>query len=380
MANFSASIFEIRTGKIVIRDIPVIDNPDFMRQVNQEGSWSISIQVGDISVPATETLRGIFAPWRFGCAIAWDDQYIAQAGPIITSQFDDDSAIISVSGGGLWSLLNRRVVIDPDYPLAPTTASSLLNLATGDLNYGPLSLHTIAKHLVQDSCARPNFALPIDFPADISGTSVRNYPIYDLAPVGQRLKELTQVENGPDVDFAPYFDPSTPGYIRFQMRIGNPLLEQDGLDLVWDYGTGLRAVSIDSNGTAMVSGSFIRGNGSERASLVAYDQDLTLVNGGWPPTEIVESYSSVTEGATLQGHAAGAIELRRVPIELWSADVRADQIPMFGTYHPGTFAVFNMIDHLWVPDGGYLQRILGFQNGSQINEIRLILQAIEGAI
>lgn len=378
--TFSATIFEVKTGKIVVRDIPVIGNPNFERQINQEGSWNISILVGDISVPATSTLRSIFAPWRFGCAIAWDDQYILQAGPITTSQFLDTTNQIQVSGGGIWTLLNRREIVHPSRTLTPTTGSALLDMTTGDSSYGPLSLHTIAKKLVQDSCSRTNFGLPVDFPADIAGTHERTYPIYDLASVGQRLKELTQVDQGPDIDFSPYFDLSNPGYIRFEMRIGNPSLTTGAVPLVWDYGTGLRSVSIDSDGSAMVSGSFARGNGVERASLVAYDEDLTLVSNGWPPTEIVASYSSVTEGDTLQGHATGALDLYRTPVELWSAIVRADLMPFLGTYAPGTLAHFNMQGHRWIPDGSYQQRLLGFQQGATTTEVNLILQAIEGAI
>lgn len=377
---FSASIFEIRTGKIVIRDIPVIGIPQFDRQINQEGSWQIAVQVGDISVPKTETLRSIFAPWRFGCAIAWNDQYILQAGPVTTSQFSDTDSQIQISGGGIWSLLNRRLAIHPSKVLTPTTGSALLDLTTGDLAYGPLSLHTIAKKLVQDSCSRTNFGLPIDFPADIAGTHERNYPIYDFASIGQRLKELTQVDEGPDVDFAPFFDLSTPGYIRFQMMIGNPSLTTAAVPLIWDYGTGLRSVSIDSDGSAMVSNSFARGNGVERASLVAFDQDNTLVTNNWPPTEIVASYSSVTDGDTLQGHATGALELYRTPVELWSAIARADLLPSLGTYSPGTLAQFNMQGHRWIPDGSYQQRLLGFSQGTVANEVKLVLQALEGAI
>lgn len=377
---FSATIFEVKTGRIVIRDIPIIGNPAFNRQVNQEGDWQISVQVGDISVPRTETLRSIFAPWRFGCAVAWNDQYILQAGPITTSQFSDDSYQVQVSGGGIWTLLNRRTALSPAKVLAPTTASALLDLTTGDLIYGPTSLTTIAKKLVQDSCTRSGFSLPIDFPADVAGTATRTYPVYDLATIGQRLKELTQVENGPDVDFAPYFDPSNPGYIRFQMRIGTPTLLQPAVPIIWDYGSGLRSVSIDSDGSSMVSGVFAKGNGTERASLIAYDQDLTLVNNGWPATEITVAFSSVTEPATLQGHASGAKALYRTPVELWEAVVRADTLPTLGTYEPGYLATFNMQGHAWVPDGGYQQRILGFKTGPATNEVRLILQAIEGAI
>lgn len=377
---FSATIFELKTGKIVIRDIPIIGNPEFNRQINQEGSWRIRVQIDDVSVPVTETLRAIFSPWRFACAIAWNDQFIVQAGPVTTSQVDDYTRQITVSGGGLWTLLNRRTIIDPSYVLAPTTGSALLDMSTGDLSYGPTSLLTIAKLLVSDSCSRTGFGLPIDFPASTTGTHERNYPIYDLASVGQRLKELSQVSEGPDIDFDPYFDLSNPGYIRFQMRIGSPTLTQSGAPLVWDYGTGLRSVSIDSDGSPMISGIFARGNGTERASLVAYDEDLTLVGNGWPPTELVISFSSVTDGNTLQGHATGAKDLYKKPVELWSAIVRADQIPQVGTYQPGSLATFNMQGHPWVPDGGYQQRLLGFTQGPATNEVSLILQAIEGAI
>lgn len=378
---FSATIFELKTGKIVIRDIPIVGNPSFNRQINQEGSWGITVQVGDVSVPTTETLRSIFTPWRFGCAVAWDDQYIVQAGPVVTSQFNDTDYQIQVSGGGIWTLLNRRLTINPSYVLTPTSQTgTFLNLTTGDLAYGPTSLSTIAKRLVSDSCTRSGFALPIDYPADVTGTAVRNYPIYDFAPLGQRLKELSQVEQGPDIDFAPYFDPSNPGYIRFQMRIGTPRLDSNTVPLVWDYGSGLRSVSIDSDGSSMVSGVFARGNGTERASLVTYSSDQTLVNNGWPATEIVVSFSSVTDYTTLQGHATGAKNLYRLPVELWAAVVRADQLPELGTYNPGTLATLNMQGHAWVPDGGYQQRILGFTQGPATNELNLILQAIEGAI
>jgi hypothetical protein len=72
--------------------------------------------------------------------------------------------------------------------------------------------------------------------------------------------------------------------------------------------------------------------------------------------------------------------LYRTPVELWSAIVRADQLPFLGTYLPGMLANFNMQGHAWVPDGNYQQRILGFTQGPATNDVRLVLQAIEGAI
>lgn len=378
--QFSVFVFETVTGRIVINELPYVGSLPFARQINQPGSLSVKCVVGDISTPNNETLRGIFTPWRYSIGIAWDDSYIVQAGPIVTSQFDDATSVLTITAGGIWRLLSRRTILSPSYALVPTNGSALLPMSeSGDCNY-VASLHTIAKKLVQDSCARSGFSLPFDYPADVAGTNERKYPIFEFATVGQRLQELTQVENGPDVDFAPYFDPAKPGYVRYEMRIGNPLLQQEGLALQWDYGSGLRSVSIDNDGSKMITGSFVKGNGSERGSLVAYQHDRSLVNAGWPATELVETRSSVTEPGTLQGYADANVDLYRNPVELWNATVRADELPNLGTYSPGTFAYFNLQDHRWIPDGNYRQRILGFANGQSINDVKLTLQAVEGAI
>lgn len=378
---FSAFVFETVTGRIVLNELPYMGQPSFNRQINQQGSISMRLLVGDISTPPSTTLRSIFTPWRFSIGFAWND-YILQAGPIITSQFDDINRIITVTGGGIWRLLSRRVIVNPSPALNPTNGVTLLDMGSSyDEVIGPFSLHTIAKKLVQRSCTRTTgFSLPIDYPSDITGSNNRTYPIYDLATVGQRLQELTQVDSGPDIDFEPYFDPANPGYVRYQMRIGNPVLQQLGLDLVWDYQTGLRSVSVDSNGSSMVTGAFVKGNGTERSSLVAYQRDNTLVSIGWPATEMVDSRTSVTDASILQGYANSDVALFKNPVELWNAVVRADTTPILGTYSPGTYAVFNMQRHPWIPDGQYRQRILGFEQGSVTNEISLILQAIEGAI
>lgn len=377
---FNAFIFETATGRVVLRDLPYVGEPTYMREINREGSLSFRVVIGDVSVPPTTSLRALFTPWRFSVGIAWDD-YIVQAGPVITSQFDDTSTVLTVTCGGLWRLLNRRTIVHPSYALSPTTGGSLLNLgaANNEIVYTS-SLHTIAKKLVQDSCSRSGFSLPIDYPADIAGSNTRTYPLYDLASVGQRLLELTQVQGGPDVDFAPYFDLANPGYVRWNMRIGNPVLSQSGADIYWDYGTGLRSVSVDSDGSSMVTGNFVKGNGTEEGSLIAYQRDTTRTALGWPATELIDQRSSITDGNVLQGHADSNVALWKNPVELWDAVVRVDTLPDLGTYSPGDFARFNIQDHRWIPPGLYLQRILGFQSGGQVNEISLILQALEGSV
>ena len=75
-----------------------------------------------------------------------------------------------------------------------------------------------------------------EMPAPIAGGNTRTYYGYEFATAGQRLSEITQVQNGPDVLFVPYF--SAPNVIRHKMLIGNPTLKNERSN-AWSVGVVL---------------------------------------------------------------------------------------------------------------------------------------------
>lgn len=372
--GFAIHIAETVTGRIVHFNMPIIDTPQFSRRINDDGSISISIPVGDPGVPAVAKLRAITAPWRYSIAVLVGNTILAY-GPIVTYQFDHANSVLRLGAGSMWALFARRMLLAPGAAIA-----SPLNMdPVQDANYANWTLATIMKKLASDSIGRgATYSLPIDFPADVAGTAVRNYPIYDLASVGQRMKDLTQVEQGPDVDWDPYL--STPNLIRVNMRIGTPSLTQAGANLIWHDGSSLTYANIDSTAANMTTSVFTRGNATERASQVAYATDTTLTGVGWPVLESIDTtHQSVTDFITLQGYANEWVRYYKNPVETWAAEVVMDVSPLVGTYKPGDTAVFNIQNHPWIPAGRYNQRILGWQQAG-INRLALILEAREGAV
>lgn len=380
--NWSVQIFQTNTGKIVNNDLPVSDFPQFTRILNGSGSWQVKLLLGDKSLGFLTDLRQTIAPFRYSIAVCYG-QYIAQAGPIVTTQLDDTNGALTITGGDFWTLLKYRVIWNSSVPPSQTTAASLLPMdTTRDVNFSSLDLPSIAASLVTNATARSGFALPVDVPSTNAGTAVRQYPVYDLATVYTRLTDLVGVSGGPDVDFSPYFDLANPGFIRWKMNIGNPLLNATKL-FYFDYGSSCRFISIDSDASNMASAVYAKGNATERASQVAYSVNSTLVTAGWPAMEYVDTgHTSATDTTTIQGYADGDLGLYAKPVEVWHATVNVSAASSaFGSYDPGSIGVFTIPPngHIFIPSGSYSQRILGFTQGD-LATVKLTLQATQGSL
>lgn len=375
--GFSVHIAETRTGNIVLNELPFLGIPQFSRRINDDSGITVQVPVGDMGVPLYTKLRLLISPWRYSLAVCIGNTILSY-GPITTYQFSHADMTLTLGAASMWALFSRRMLLKP----AAVIASPLSMDPSQDANYTSMTLATIMKNLAADAVSvtrGAGFALPIDFPSDVAGTNVRNYPVYDLASVGQRMKDLTQVENGPDVDWDPYFNTSS--NIRVNMRIGTPSLAPSASDLIWDLGASLTFVSIDSNASSMSTAVYTRGNATERAAQVAYAADTTLITPGWPVLESADTtHQSVTEFATLQGYANEWVRFYKNPVETWSAEVVTFVSPVVGTYKPGDTAVFNIQDHPWIPPGQYSQRILGWQQAGSISRLSLFLEARQGAV
>lgn len=185
------------------------------------------------------------------------------------------------------SWVNGEVLIDEDHP-APQW---VLNLSG--------SLGDIARGLVAEALAWG--PLPIDLPALTGGDNVRTYRGWDLAQTADRLTELTKVENGPEIEFAPYLTET--GDLRWRLRAGTPEL----VDTVWQWNTtspGRRVslAGVDEDGTDMASESIGLGGRSEDVVLVGRRRSNTLTAAGWPVLQVANTgHTSVSNLSTLLG-------------------------------------------------------------------------------
>jgi hypothetical protein len=240
---------------------------------------------------------------------------------------------------GIWDLLTRkRLLVTGD------VNGTSIKTSSADVVFGPgptspkgtpiplanrnLSLHTIAKRLVEISIARTNAALPIVLPADIAGDAEREYPGYDLAYVGERLQQLTQVEDGCEVEFRPEFVDDTHAAVQWEMRIGAPAVSGRLGNLtaphLWEYRNALTRVDQVRDGSQQTFSRFERGAGTERDLLIGYSTDSSFA-ATWPLLEDAgSSHSSATEQDTLDSWASGTVATNSRPLTTWTGIVRVN--------------------------------------------------------
>lgn len=372
-----ALVYENKTGAVV-DDLPLIGVPQWQNLINTPNcGGTVTTPVGDGTSDAlsADKLRTYFevGAGRFGVAVCYGTRlpsdWIAQAGPAWVATPSDDTATsevpsVQIGFSGFWSLLQARIMV-------PSGASGIGAVAA----YGPSTLRDIARAMLTDTLIRST--LPLDVPAALgdSGANVRNYPAVDLAYFGQRLQELTQVQNGPDICFQPYF--SAPGTIRHQALIGNPYLTVTSQPMVFDYGANLISVIPPVSAVGMATRSYAKGAGTDAGSLVwGYSADATLENAGWPLLESVDSnHTTVTAQAEIDGWAAANQTQNGRAVKAWAARVRLDGAAPAGSYAPGQAVMYNMQGHFWIPDGLYSQRLLGISNGPDDSSLAHILDA-----
>jgi hypothetical protein len=398
----SVYVFEMRTGR-VIDQIPVVGIPRWAAGLNTPGNWNVTVALrgkaqGPGLTPAT--FESLTNPYRFGWAITQGSN-IWSAGPVVAERWGGGSDS-SVSGGGFWQLLNtKRVLINPARAVPSVVTGTDADVMFGPTGYTPvlggtvpagnldLSLHTIAKRMVQTITAEPGGDYPLVYPADIAGSAIREYPGYDLAYVGARLNDLTQVINGPELVFKPEFvDGVTKQAIQWRMQIGNPSLGLLSYVWAWDSGKALCGVTdYTSDGSAAVTRAFERGNGMGRDTPIGYGNAAVnpLDNADVLLEDVGSDHTSATDVTTLNSYAQNSVMYGKTITATVTVVVRTagDDGRGFATRSPhqaevnyGDNGVLEIRDSMRLPDGSYNVRIIGKASTDSPHETQMVCQLI----
>lgn len=210
-------------------------------------------------------------------------------------------------------MLGRRLVIDH----GPNNSEKTI------LTYTNLSLPTIVKRLVQEGTVwpdRPWYGLPIVFPADVAGANSRTYYGYNYAYVADAIRDLTETDGGPDVDF----EPSWAGeYLRLTLRAGS--LGGSNWDYVLDApDPGIYGLSRIEDADSTTTNAYSIGEGSEKNMLVRSHPNLDAT---MPALEKTESYKDISKVAELSALAQERIRAQSGPTVQISASIRKDGEP-----------------------------------------------------
>jgi hypothetical protein len=356
---------DLQTGLIRVRNIPA-ETGTVTTTLGEAGSIYATVKL-----PMIDPDTGVELPFddlvqagRSFLAIEYNGR-ILNAGPIWSDELNMDSGRLELRASGLRSYWDYRFVLPALSDTDMTAIPSPVPLSVTS------SLQTIAKRIVQQAQSWTGGSVPVVFEADIPGTAVRTYPGYELHKVNEVLKQLSQVENGPDIEFRPRFA-SDPRYIEWTMQTGRPELVQNGPDHVWDTTVptpAIQGATIRRDATVIATDNYQIGAtptadpdgdpNTPTPPLYARDYDSTLVTAGWPRMESSENRSTVTDVATLQTYANEATFTGRGAMETWTFQAKVDQAPLLVNYYEGDYAVIVTKDAPRLGTGRHRVRLMG---------------------
>lgn len=316
--------------------------------------------------------RWRWSPWSASLLACFDGEPIA-LGPI-TSEPVGDREFTDLSAGDFWSLLEHRVVTDRDYPQLSVTRRELYDRAhemigahngtpderfqaieqlmfSGDyrgetwqrwgiqedapvidflltwrrqeralaesvLTLSEGSLGTIARRLVERCQDRPNGWLPVSYgsPEELGSNRERTYEGFNLGnnSVAKRLKEITEVINGPDISFRPRWKErgNQVEWVMFHGTEGMPEIAQDRsytVDLTAPKSTAIAPkVSSESTPYRRV---YTSGDGQDKGTLIRVMDEP--IPDRYPLLETVLADSQTSSPDLLESRGRGLLDQGR---------------------------------------------------------------------
>lgn len=343
------------------------------------GSWSEGVNdAGDVSCtvslrnPAVRRLDP-FSSAAVGKAFlaAVDGDTVLQAGPIWDHDYERDSGKLTLRAAGLLSYFDHRLVLPVlagRLPSDPTTDTRFMPAAPSDPDYPwptdtRSSLQGIIVQLFEQALSWPSGDVPLTLPTVIPGENQRAYPGAELASVADRVRELTQVEDGPELRLSPQWLPDRTG-IAWTAEIGTPdqPLISSPQEVVFYIGndkSSVKGLRVNVNGTRMASDAYAAGGRSVDKSLVSVSSNASLLSAGYPVLQAVDmSRQTVQDVDMLQSYSDEMVRRGAWPTSAWSFSHELTVRPFLSSFRAGDFAEVRVVNDLYLPKGPVPMRIL----------------------
>lgn len=264
------------------------------------------------------------------CVYAWRDGVPQWGGIIWTRRYDSATGVVAIGCADWWSYFDYRKIL----PVLSLPAAVEFAVAEMSVTAAGVDQNDLARYLITLAQSHASGDLDLQLDATTSGIPRdRTWHGYELAEVGEELRRLTAVLDGPDLVFgvSPSVDPVTGRPVR-TMRVGDPVIGQQGSAWVWEYGGNVSRYTWPSDGGRYASRQFGVGKGIEFGTPIAVAEDL---RAGWPLIEGERAYSNVSDPDTLQEHADADQASSRLPVVLPTLTVRGDRSPRIGEWGVG---------------------------------------------
>lgn len=349
----------------VLAEVP-LSGVRFSKVLNDSGTFDGTLTIDRELISRGISAYDITTPCR-RCVYAIRDGVPTWGGIIWTRSYDSSSNQVKISGADFWSYYDHRKIVQV-LPVEPVAFDAVAHLSS---TTGLVDQNTIARSFILLANLHTGGDINIELDASLSGIlRERTYEGYELKSIGEGLRQLANVINGPDLafDVSSYSD----GSPKRILRVGTPLIGQQGSPHVWEFGGNIQAYIWPSDGSKMATRVFAVGNGIEKGTPIAVAEEQTRYALGWPLLESEHGYSSVSSTAVLQEHADADQIASRAPVALPQLTVRGDLPPTLGTYGLGDDAVVIIQDDFHTEELTTPMRIVqmeispGEQQGEQV--------------
>ena len=328
MARWTYLIADLRTNTIA-GELP-LTNVRWSKVLNGAGQLSADLNLGDPRLADLPVLAMTRPAIRVVYALR--DNTPLWGGILWAADYDSDNLTVSMVAADFFSYFDHRKLLEvlPSPPIAVTYLAGLSKV------YTATDQNAIARDLVALAQTHTGGDIGV-LPASSANSGIlldRTYHGYEQWYVGEALRELARLSDGPDICFD-VSGPDSSGRPLRVMRLGTPRLTQSGVSHRWDLGGNLLSFAYRSGGGAMSTRVFYEGGGAERGARTAVAEDATLYADGWPLLETDRIDATITDDVVLQEKADTLLESARLPTVSVELRVRADLPPVLGEYAPG---------------------------------------------
>lgn len=338
----------------LLTNIPLGDLPltgvSYGKRLNDSGAASGSFHVENRRDPR----RIVRDPYDLTtpckrCVYIYRDDVPQWGGIIWTRRYDSRTRTVQLGLGDWWTYYDHRKIL----PLLPTNPAVRYTVAEMVARFGhpaPIDQNAIARGLLALAHQHPggNLGVVAD-PVDSLITRERTYRGYELGDVGEALRQLAGVQNGPDLLFDVDRQLGADGRPVRRLRLGDPGLGQQGSAWVFEYGGNVVDYTWPSDGTRYASRVLAAGEGMVEGTPIAVAESTDGYPTGWPLVETERGYSTVSDPSVLQAHADADLQAARRPVVLPQLEVRGERWPMVGEWNVGDDARV-VIEDDWLPD------------------------------
>jgi hypothetical protein len=362
---YTYEVADLRTG-VRLGDLP-LTGVRYSKRLNDSGSLTGQFQIESRNAVKrqVEDAYDWTTPAKRSLTVYRDERPV-WGGIIWTSNYSSKQGTVSVGAGDYWSYFDHRMVL-PVLALTPRTgenhkAPSLDYIATRLTTYTAVDQNLLARNLVALAQAHTGGSLGIVMDASLSGiTRDRVYEGHQLIVVGEALRQLAGVLDGPDMLFDVTGADAQGRPIRSLLQ-GDPYLGTQGSTHVFEYGANLIDYGWPRDGTSMATRQLATGDGMAEGAPITVSEDTvayTAAGGGWPLLEGEQQFTGVLEESTLQDHADGQQAARRRPVVLPRIVVRGDMSPTVGEWQIGDDATAVISDDWFLHGVEAPVRIIG---------------------